>query len=236
MRDGEGGEKAVTGWIILGVLLLILAAVMLTPARVRVTYDQDGLTAWIRYGPFKIQLYPRPAGKTKKRKSPPKKEKPKKEEKKTKPRAKINREQIFYSLEKLPPVLGKALKRVGRRVTVSPLQVYLLIAGVDPADTAELYGRLSAALASGLPVLQRTVRIREQDIRLYPDFTEEKMQCIADVGIGIRPWDVLVIGVCAGASLVRWLLGFRKLASPPPEDAEAGDGAENKDGTTGEAA
>lgn len=229
------------GWIILGLLALAFAAAVLTPVRVRVIYDGEGLTARACYGPLKLQLYPRPAGEKKKKEEKPKKEtaKKKKPGRGKKPRAKINREQIFYSLEKLPPVLGKALKRVGRRVIITPLQVYLLIAGTDPADTAQLYGRLTSALANSLPALQRTVRIREQDIRLYPDFAAERMQCTADVGVRVRPWDVLVIGACAGASLVRWFLGFRKLASPPPvETAEpaGAPGAENEDGTTGEAA
>lgn len=217
------------GWIILGVLALALAAAALTPVHVRVSYDGDGLTVRARYGP--LLLYPRPAGGKKKKETEPKEKKREKPEKKKKPGAKINREQIFYSLEKLPPVLGRALKRVGRRVTITPLRVYLLIAGTDPADTAQLYGRLTSALASGLPVLQRTVRIREQDIRLYPDFAAERTQCEADVGMRIRPWDVLVTGVCAGVSLIRWFLGFRKLASPPPaENAEGA--AESEQGTT----
>ena len=228
------------GWLILGILALILAAAVLTPVQVRVTYDRDGLTVRAGYGPLHLQLYPRPAGEKEKKEAKPKKEKKAKKEKpekEKKPRAKINREQILYSLEKLPPVLGKALKRAGRRVTISPLQVFLLIAGTDPADTAQLYGCLTSALASGLPVLQRTVRVREQDIRLYPDFAEELTRCEADVGVSIRPWDVLVIAVCAGASLVRWFLGFRKLASPPPAEKETADvKAEHEDGATGEAA
>lgn len=218
------------GWIILGILALVLAAVVLTPVRVRVTYDGAEITARVRYGPLKLQLYPRPAKEKKKEEAKPKKEKKKKPEKEKKPKAKINREQIFYSLEKLPPVLGKALKRVGRRVILTPVQVYLLIAGTDPADTAQLYGRLAAALSNGLPVLQRTVRIREQDIRLYPDFAAERMQCAADVGVCIRPWDVLVIGVCAGASLLKWFLGFRKLAPAPPVESAEG-AAEGEEGT-----
>ena len=222
------------GWIVLGILALILAVAVLTPVRVRVTYDREAVTAQVGYGLLKLQLYPRPTGKKEKEKKETKPKKEKQKKKEAKKKAKINREQIFYSLEKLPPVLGKALKRVGRRVTITPLQVYLLVAGTDPADTAQLYGRLTSALASGLPVLQRTVRVREQDIRLYPDFAEDRMQCMADVGVAIRPWDVLVIGVCAGVSLVRWFLGFRKLASPPPADGASEP--EKQDETTGEAA
>lgn len=224
------------GRIILCIVLLILAVILLTPVRVRVSYNQGELEARVRYGLIKLQLYPpqKSAGQKKKKKK--KKAKPEPEEKKKKPKAKINREQIFYSLEKLPPVLGKALKRVGRRITITPLRVSLLVAGTDPADTASLYGRLSAALASGLPVLQRTVRIREQDIRLYPDFVGDRMDAAADVGISIRPWDVLVTGLCAGASLLKWLLGFRKLASPPPVEEEKEETGAEKDETTGKAA
>ena len=204
------------GRIILGVLLLVFTAVLLTPVQVRAVYEKGGLTVRVRYSLIKLQLFPlekKEPKPEKKKKSKPEKEKP---EKKKKPKAKINRQQILYTLEKLPPVLGKALRRVGRRVIFSPLKASLLVAGTDPADTAQLYGQLAAALASGLPVLQKVVRIREQDIRLYLDFAGEQMDCAADVGVSIRPWDALVIAVCAGASLVRWLLGFRKLASPPP--------------------
>ena len=142
------------GWIILGILALVLAVVALTPVHVRVTCDADGLTAGVRYGPLRLRLYPRPAGEKEKKAAKPEKKKKEKPEKKKKPTAKINREQIFYSLEKLPPVLGRALKRVGRRIVITPLQVYLLIAGTDPADTAQLYGRLTSALAGGLPGVQ----------------------------------------------------------------------------------
>ena len=204
------------GWIILGILLLVFTVVLLTPVRVRAVYEKGGLTVRVRYGLMKLQLFPlekKEPKSEKKKKSKPEKAKP---ENKRKPKAKINRQQILYTLEKLPPVLGKALRRVGRRVILSPLKVSLLVAGTDPADTAQLYGQLVAALANGLPVLQKAVHIREQDIRLYPDFAGSQMDCAADVGVSIRPWDALVIAVCAGASLVRWLLGFRKLASPPP--------------------
>lgn len=50
------------GWLILGILALILAAAVLTPVQVRVTYDRDGLTVRAGYGPLHLQLYPRPAG------------------------------------------------------------------------------------------------------------------------------------------------------------------------------
>ena len=207
--------------VILCGILLMLAGILLTPVRARVSYQQGKLEAGIRYGPIKLQLFP-----LKKSEKPKKDNKPPQKKGEKKPRAKINREQIFYALEKLPPILGRALRRTGRRVTVTPLHANVLVAGIDPADTAILYGRLTTALAAGLPVLQRTLRIRNQEINLYLDFAGNQMDFAVDAGVSIRPWDVLVTGVCSGAELIKWFLGFRKLAAQPEEERK----------TTGEAA
>lgn len=216
-------------WITIGcVLVVLLATLLLTPVRGRFSYDQGELSAWVRYGPVKYQIYPfKEAEKVSKQTAPPKtsdkgqdREKP--EKKKT--GIKINWEQIRYSLETLPMVLGRALRRTRRRIRLEPLKVHILVALPDPADTAVLFGKLTAALAAGLPALHRLMRIQEQDIRLFPDFTEERMDCIADVGISIRPWDLLVIAACAGGSLIKWFLRFRKLASPAPPEQPADEG------------
>lgn len=218
------------GKIILGVLAALLLALLLllqVPLRVRFHYDQGDLALGLRFGPVRYQLFPRPEEPAEKPKKKPKekpkdKEKPEKKKKPKKPKAKINREQIFYALEKLPPILGRALKRTGRSIRIEPLKVWVLVAGSDPADAAMLYGRLAAALAAGLPVLREAIRIKEEDVRLYLDFTEQQIDCIADVGLALRPWSLLSAGVRALASLIKWYLGFRKLASPaPPAEPEA---------------
>ena len=90
--------------------------------------------------------------KIKKKKKPSKKKE--KTDKPAKKKAGINREQILYALEKLPPILGRALQRTGRSIRVRPLKVYVLVAGRDPADTALLYGQLEAALHGALPLLE----------------------------------------------------------------------------------
>lgn len=223
-------------WGVLIVLLLLLLALILLlqiPVRVRFSYDQGDLALRLRFGPVKIQLFPRPEKTGEPKKKAPEKPKKEKKEKPEKPKVKINREQIFYALEKLPPILGRALRRTGRSIRLEPLKVYVLVAGYDPADTGVLYGRLTAALAAGLPVLRQTVRIRDEDIRLYLDFTERQMDCIADVGVVLRPWSLAAAGVRALASLVKWYFGFRKLASPPPPEEEK---PEQKEGKKDEAA
>ena len=226
------------GKVILGILaflLLVLLLILFTPVRVRFAYDQGDVTLRLKFGPVKLQVLPRPEKPEEPEKKPKKKPKKEKKEKPKKPKAKINREQIFYALEKLPPILGRALKRTCKSFWIKPLKVYLLVAGNDPADTAALYGRLEAGIAAGLPMLERVIRIKDEDIRLYPDFAQEKMDCIADVGVALRPWNIVTMGVRALASLIKWYLGFRKLASPPPVE-EPEEKAEEKKDSTSEAA
>lgn len=221
------------GRVILGVLLVLLAALVIAlilPAHIRFSYDQGALALRVRYGPLRLQLFPQ-----KEKKASPAREgeadrpeKKKKKAQKPKPRAKINLDQILYSLETLPPILGRLLRRTGRGVRVGPLKVHLLIACADPADTALLYGRIQAALSAALPTLHRTVRIKDQDIRLFPDFLGDRMDLIADVGLSLRPWVLISAGVRAGGSALKWFLGFRKLASPPPAEAQTAAPTENE--------
>lgn len=229
---------------ILGVLLLVLVIALLIPAQVRFSYDQGAIALWLRYGPVKLQLFP-PREKKPKPEPPSQAEGAQQEpaaetpeiasKKKKKPRAGINLEQILYSLETLPPILGRALRRTGRRIRVGPLKVHLLIGCGDPAATARLYGRLQAALAAGLPILHGAVSVKDQDIQLFPDFLGDRMDCIADVGTSLRPWDLVSVGIRAGGSALKWFLGFRKLASPRPsperEPAAPETGSTEKSGS-----
>lgn len=220
-------------WVLLGLVLLIVALLQV-PVKIRASYEDGAPLVRFQYGPLRRQLFPPPEREEKEEAQKPSEKKPKKEKEK-KAKAKINREQIFYALEKLPPILGRALRRTGRSIRFQPLKVYVLAAGYDPADTALLYGRLEAALHGAVPVLERAVRIKEEDIRLFVDFTAREMDVIADVGVSLRPGSLVWIALRAGGSLLKWYFGFRRLASPPPEDtAERKKKGKEESGANGE--
>lgn len=206
------------GKILLGALILLLAALLvflLMPLSVRFSYEDKQFYIRFRYASWKTTLFPSQKGDGEEEEQvveKPKKEKKAKPQKETQPKAKPNLQQITYSLDVLPGVLLRALRRTMRRVRVKPLKVHILIALGDPADTALLYGRLSGVLNATLPLLHRAVRIEDQDIQLFPDFTREEMDCIADVGIRIRPFDILVVAVLALGGVIRWYAGYKKLA------------------------
>ncbi len=205
-------------WILLG-LLGLLAVLLLIPVKLRASYREGKPFLMVRYGPVKLQIFPpkeKPEEKEPSKKEKPKEKKPKKPQKAKKPKAKINTEQIVYAIETLPPILGRALKRVGRSFHIRPLQLYILAAGNDPAAAAVLYGKLEAALAVGFPVLEKTLHIRDADVRLYVDFTQRQMDFVVDLGVAFRPWSLVWVALRAGGSLLKWYFGFRRLASPPP--------------------
>ena len=109
-------------------------------------------------------------------------------------------------------VIVKAVSRSLRKLRIEPLKIHVLVAGDDPADTAYLYGKIQAVLGGVVPAMHRTVRIKEQDIRLFLDFTQDRMDAIVDVGIGIRILDLLIIGFFALFGILKWYLGFKKRA------------------------
>ena len=67
------------------------------------------------------------------------------------------------------------------------------------------------------------------------DFTRRRMELSADVGVSVRPIRLVWIVLRAGGSLLKWFLGFRRLASPPPVPEE-GKAPEKTDGAPEEAA
>ena len=210
--DGKGG-RAIWKWILLGILAL-LALVLSMPVVIRAVYTDAVLNLSYGVGPFTGQVLPRdkkepePAPKAEKKEKKPRTETPKKS------LPSVNRDQICYPLDAVPPILGGILRRLGRGVVIRPLQVDLLLTGEDPADLATLYGRIQAALEVAMPLLHRSLCIKDQYIRVTPDFVGDRTELTAHVGVRLRLWHILVILLTAGGSLVRVVLGFRKLRTP----------------------
>ena len=201
------------GKILLGSLILLLAAllvVLLIPVSVRISYEDKRFLVRFSYASWKKTLYS--AEEKEEEQAVDETEKETKPQKEVKPKAKPNLKQIIYSLDVLPGILLRALRRTMRRIRIKPLKIHILIALGDPADTALLYGNLSGVLNATLPMLHRAVRIEDQDIQLFPDFSREGMDCIADVGIRIRPLDILVVAVLALGGMIKWYSGYKKLA------------------------
>ena len=196
-------------WIV-GILLAIFLAVQLSRVGVRIAFGEE-LKVALRLGPVRVQVVPKK--KTEKKK--PQKEKPpkKKKEKPKKEMPKITARAVLDSLPELWRILKKGLRMTFRRVRIAPMDVSAVIGGEDPADTALLYGRLSAAMYAVVPVLQELVRMPDPHIHLEPELQGGETKFSGEVGVSFLIWDLTVIGFACGVPLIKWFLRLRK--QPP---------------------
>jgi len=196
-----------TGWIILGVIAAVLLILCLLPLSLHISYG-DALLIEAFAGPVRIPICP------KEKKEGQQPEEPAAATKKKNRLEKPNVRQLRYALSELPPILVKALKRTKNRVRIRPLHVCVIFGGDDPADVAEQYGKAQALCSALLPMLERLVRIRDREIFLATDYDSEVTLITCDVFLRILTGDVLLIALCAGASLIRFIIGYRKLSDP----------------------
>ena len=208
------------------IILLVLALLLAMPVGVLADF-RDQVTVRIQVGFLRFTVYPekkkgKPKGE-KKQKKPEKASKAKEESREEKPGP--TPRQILYSIEKLLPVVFRALGRVGRRLRIDPLEVHAVFAGEDPADVAILYGRCQALTAALLPLVEETVTVRHRDIRLETDFQGERTAISGRVGARLRVWDGLVLLGTLAAGGISWLRGYRRLGRASPTDGKQTDTA-----------
>lgn len=176
-------------------VLAVLAGIAVLPLGVRLRYDEAGAVVWLLIGPVKKQLYPKSGDKPAKVKKDQKKEpsKPQKEDKKG------------GSLADFLPLAKTAvafLNELRRRLVVRKLELLVTMAGDDPCDLAENYGRACAALAAFEPQLERLVKIKRKDLQIRCDFLSEKSSVFAFADITVSLGRLLFL-------LLRY--GFRAL-------------------------
>lgn len=200
---------------ILAVLALLIALLCLLRLGVRASWGTETRVTAI-LGPVRLPLVPKKEGKTGKEK--PKKEKQKKEkpakEKATKdrqPLPKPGKEDIREALQLLLPALKRALRKLGRGIRIDPLRVSLTLGGKnDPADAAEKFGYLQAAIWSGMPQLERWMHIPDPRIHTDVNFDAEKTEVSGEAAVTLRLGTLFAMGFALLIPALKWFLHYRK--------------------------
>ena len=141
---------------IIGMILLLF--LLLSLLRVGVIVDFGGeLRVRLRVGPVKLTVLPRKEKKAQKKAAEAAGKTP---EEKTKPKAAGGHRLPKLSFPELRELAGtvlgalkRTLRRTCRRTRIDPLEVGVIFAGDDPADTAQTYGYANAALWTLMPKL-----------------------------------------------------------------------------------
>lgn len=183
------------GLWILGILLLLLVLLMLLRLGAEVSFGPQ-LCVQVRVGPGRLQILPRQEKEKKPAPEKPQQQKPAPEQKPAKPP-----KPGFVLADVRPeiPVLLEALKRAlgktRRRLLVRPFVLSLTIGGTDPAAVGETYGRANGLVWQVMPQLERLVRMPDPYVHLDCDFTGGPTRAEGQIGVSLRIWDLLVIGM-----------------------------------------
>ncbi len=169
-------------WIALGILILLA----ILPLGASIRFQEGGLTVRIIGGPIRFTIVP----KAKKKQKKPEKSKKHKQKQKASPVGEAQQMQSpgqpvadkkpepaqkggsvldFLPLVKLAMnLLGEFF---GRKLRINVLELKLVMAGDDPCDLAQNYGRVWAALGNLWPRLEEMLVIKKRDIQVECDFT-----------------------------------------------------------------
>lgn len=218
-------------WI-LGILAAIVVALCLVPVGVRVRLTGRDAEVDLRLAWLSIRLYPQPPEKAEKEKKPsknakPAEQQPKPAEQKPKPAKPrpalhVSRADVLDAIRTLWPPLKRALERTRRGIRVSPMELRITLAGAeDPAEAAVRYGKVQAAVWTGMPVLENLLEIRDPYVGVRIDFNAQETRAEGTIGVSARIGTLLRAALGVGIPALRWLLRFRKrqTAAKPAEAA-----------------
>ncbi len=198
------------GWIILGVVLALLLLLLLMPLRVCFAFGES-ISLWLKIGPKTIVLIP----KAKKERPIPAEETPPAEEKPTKAkkqRPKPTKDEVFDLLHAVWKGVKRLLKRMGKHLTIDPVECYATIGGPDPAQVAELFGYANTAMWTVLPYLQETTNMPRPEVHVRMDFDAPGITAEGKLGIKFTLFGVLRISLGLAWPVLKWLLKFLRAA------------------------
>ena len=195
-------------WCILGAIALLIILVLLLRVGVLVSLT-DTLTVLLRIGTVAIPLYPAVEKKAK----PAKKAKPTTEpapKTKKKLSLDITRQDVQAALKAVWQALEGVLRRIGRRIRVTPCEVSVVVGGAYPDKVAEQYGLVSAAVWTVMPRLEQLIHIRDPYIHLDVDFNAPSTNVEGKLGLYLRVGDLLAIAFAAAKPLLKFYFPFRR--------------------------
>lgn len=214
---------------VIGIILLLFLLISLL--RVGAIVDFGGeLRVRLRVGPVKLTVLPKKERKAKKAEETSEKT----PEEKKKPKAAGGHSLPKLSFSELRELAGTALgalkrtlRRTCRRMRIDPLEVGVVLAGDDPADTAQTYGYVNAALWTLMPKLEELFYIPKPSVYLGVDFTKTETSAEGTVGVSLRVCDLFAVLFTLAVPVGKWFLRWRRAhrgeakAEPPAERAAA---------------
>lgn len=100
-------------------------------------------------------------------------------------------------------IAWSAVKAIAKRITVTRFSLDCRVSTDDAAQTAILYGTACAAVSALLAFVNENLKVKKQDISVYPDFTQQKSYVYADLRIRIFVFSIIGAGISVLFNLVK---------------------------------
>ena len=204
------------GWTVFALVLVLLFLLGQTRIGVQGEYTAEGLTARVRLGLVRLQVYPLKKQKQKKEK-PPKKKKPPKRETEEKPK----KGGPVKLLLRLLPLALEAGGQFRRKLQVDLLRLEVTAGTSDPADAAMVYGRANAALGAAWRPLVTAFRVKDGHAAVRIDFDSEQTTVYGAAALSIKVGQALWLGLYFGAKALRQIILLRGEQNKKTEENSA---------------
>ena len=177
--------------IVLAIVIAVIMLIALLRLGLSVVYSEGGVSLTLMVGPVPLRLLP----KKEKREKQIIKGLRKKEKKAKKKAAKPKAEKPGGLKGWLDTVqtYSKGLGRLRRKLLIKKLTVRFVSAGADPSKTALMFGASSAAIGAGVPLLEKSFRIRRRDIRASADFDALQPSIYVKAAISLAVWEAVYV-------------------------------------------
>ena len=188
------------------VLIIVIAAlVLLSLVRIggEAYYDQEGLKAWLKVGPWKFLLYPGE-----------KKKKQKKDVKK--PRKSLGG--TFQEFREMLPYLLEAVGQLKRKIRIDRIVLDVTVAAADPAFTAIAFGGANAFLGMIWPAIENNFNVKDRSITTQADFDGDQSRIRADAVFTMTIGQLVVFGCKYGLG---GLVKYQKMRKAKTEERKA---------------
>lgn len=174
-----------TGWIIAAAIAALIVLLLCLHAGVKIHYNEEGFTVFVKYGLLKVRIVPS------------KKKKKKTVKTKTEEKEKHRRGGIWNNFSDIVRLVSDALCRLRHKLVINRLELNLAYGDEDAAKTAIAYGVASSALGNIVPIIENTFRLKKRNFVLTPVFDRKTLEVIMhaelSISLGSLIWIALVL-------------------------------------------
>lgn len=187
------------GWLI---ALGLIAVLLLLPLGVDASYDSNGANAVVFIGPLRRRVFPAK-----------KKDKPADNHKSNAAPSAAPEKKGGGSVTDFVPLVRLVLRFLAEfrgKLRVNLLQLNVILAGSDPSDLGQNYGKACAAWANFQPHLERFLIIQKRDVKIQCDFEGDQTLVTARIILTIRIFRVFALGVRHGFKIIKEYIQLTK--------------------------